>query len=41
MIACTISAMPRVVKTTRPTESNTMARRLALKSTSEVWIAAA
>ena len=32
---------PRVVNTTRPTDSSRIARRLALKSTSEVWIAAA
>ena len=39
--ACTIAPTPRVVNTTRPTESSRMARRLALKSTREVWIAAA
>ena len=39
--ACTMAPTPRVVNTTRPTESSKMARRLALKSTSEVWIAAA
>ena len=39
--ACTMTPTPRVVNTTRPTDSSRIARRLALKSTSEVWIAAA
>ena len=38
--ACTSQPTPRVVKTTRPTLSSRIERRLALKSTSEVWIAA-
>ena len=41
MRACTMAPTPKVVNTTRPTESSRIARRLALKSTSEVWIAAA
>src|SRR4051794_20312798 len=39
--ACTSRPMPKVVNTTRPTLSRRMGRRLALKSTSDVWIAAA
>ncbi len=39
--AWTSAPMPTVVNTTRPTESSRMARRLALKSTSELWIAVA
>ena len=39
--ACTSTPTPTVVKTTRPTESSRIERRLALKSTSEVWMAAA
>src|SRR6478735_2690158 len=39
--ACTITPTPSVVNTTRPIDSSRIARRLALKSTSEVWIAAA
>ena len=38
--ACTRTATPAVVKTTRPTESSRIERRLALKSTSEVLRAA-
>ena len=40
-IMCTSAPTPKAVKATRPTERKRMARRLALKSTSEVWIAAA
>ena len=36
-----MAATPTVVNTTSPTDSSRMARRLALKSTSDVWIAAA
>ena len=38
-IACTSRPTPADVKMTRPTESSRIGRRLALKSTSEVWIA--
>ena len=37
---CTSAPMPSVVNTTRPTESSRIGRRLALKSTSEVFRAA-
>ena len=40
-IAWTITPMPSVVKMTSPTESSRIARRLALKSTSELWMAVA
>src|SRR3954447_12416817 len=39
--ACTSTPTPSVVNTTSPTLSRRIARRWALKSTSEVWIAAA
>ena len=39
--ACTSTATPAAVKTTRPTESSRIGRRLAAKSTSEVCSAAA
>ena len=38
---CTSTPTPAVVNATRPTESNRIGRRLALKSTRLVWIAAA
>ena len=38
---CAIAPTPRVVATTRPTESSRMGRRLALKSMSEVFSDAA
>ena len=41
IIECTIQATPTVVNTTSPTDSSRIGRRLALKSTSEVWMAAA
>ena len=39
--AWTRTPTPSVVKTTSPTESSRIARRWALKSTSDVWIAVA
>ena len=38
---CTSQPTPAVVNTTSPTLSRRIDRRLALKSTSDVWIAAA
>jgi hypothetical protein len=39
--SCTRAPMPTVVKATSPIDSRRMGRRLALKSTSELWIAVA